>query len=481
MDSARNAIGYGAQSGQEPLSGQTGQGTANEPYDAGNLAGQSGAPASDPYATRTHDQTNTTGYGAGNDGADDSQYRTGDDGTKATTTETLAAGVTSGHLGGNIKYSHRVNPAASDSPADYQPLDTTSVGNTSNAADKGTDESRGPDEQVTSGNSSDHPRPINDNNHNAQDTFFANAGLSADKPAKPPKVASEVADKDPFASSSGDAASSIDTNEMSSRPPPTISDTTSGSDLNQGGSSSGTGLSQGGTSAPDKGYKTADTEPHPQSSEVLSSATPGAALESQYQSQTTGSGDENTRHDNPSTTGNLSGGGFDSQSQSQTLGSGYDNNNPTISTIHDNDPSTRGSDLNTTTATEDRSYDSSTPATRGSGLESLTTKGDHTNDSSTPAKGNAGYDNAIPTTTTTTTTAAAAADTDYPSPKTQPTESQGGLSGISHNTGSAPSAPDTGASYEAENASTGALPSHGEGGKMKLGDKIKEKLHMGKK
>ena len=32
-------MGFGAQSGQEPLSGQTGQGTADEPYDSGNLAG----------------------------------------------------------------------------------------------------------------------------------------------------------------------------------------------------------------------------------------------------------------------------------------------------------------------------------------------------------------------------------------------------------------------------------------------------------
>lgn len=39
MDSVRNAMGYGAQSGQEPLSGQTGQGTVDEPYDAGNISG----------------------------------------------------------------------------------------------------------------------------------------------------------------------------------------------------------------------------------------------------------------------------------------------------------------------------------------------------------------------------------------------------------------------------------------------------------
>ena len=40
MDSIKNAFGYGAQSGQEPISGQTGQGTADQPYDAGNMAGK---------------------------------------------------------------------------------------------------------------------------------------------------------------------------------------------------------------------------------------------------------------------------------------------------------------------------------------------------------------------------------------------------------------------------------------------------------
>ena len=39
MDSIKNAFGYGAQSGHEPLSGETGQGTASQPYDAGNVAG----------------------------------------------------------------------------------------------------------------------------------------------------------------------------------------------------------------------------------------------------------------------------------------------------------------------------------------------------------------------------------------------------------------------------------------------------------
>lgn len=301
-------------------------------------------------------------------------------------------------------HSGLVNPGATDSPADHRPLDTTSVGNTSNAADKGTDETRGPDEQVTSGDSSDHPRPTNDNNHNAQDTFFAKAGLSKDKPAEPPKVASEVADKDPFSSSGSAAASSNETNEASSQLPPTSSDTTSGG-----------GLEQVGSTAPDKNYKTADTEPHPQSSEVLSSATPGAALDSQPQSQTTGSGFGNTT--------TTSGGGYD---DSSTSGGGYD-----VSST------TRGSGLNSTTDT-----------------------------------GNSGYDS------TPATTTAAAADTDYPSPKTQPTESQGGLSGISHNTGSAPSAPHTGVPDAGESPSLEA--SQGEA-KKKMGDRIKEKLHIGKK
>lgn len=45
MESIRNAMGYGVQSGQEPLSGQTGQGTADEPYDSGNLAGTLSRPS----------------------------------------------------------------------------------------------------------------------------------------------------------------------------------------------------------------------------------------------------------------------------------------------------------------------------------------------------------------------------------------------------------------------------------------------------
>ncbi|KAL8730375.1 MAG: hypothetical protein Q9166_004140 [cf. Caloplaca sp. 2 TL-2023] len=379
MDTIRNAMGYGSQSGQEPLSGQTGQGTANDPYDAGNVAGQSGAPpfettSTNPtgttqYDTGTYTQTNTTSYGAGNDTAGASQHAADDSSGKTNTLETLAAGVTSGNSSG-----------AADAPADSQPLSSTSVGNTSGAADKGTDESRGADEQVTS----DQSRSISDTNANAQDTFFANAGISKDKPANPPKVASEVADKDPFSSG---AASSNTANETNNQPAaPSSSKTAS--------ETTGGGLDNVGSTAPDKNYKTADTESHPQSSEVLSSATPGAAL--------------------------------DSQPKSQTTSGAYDNN--TTGTGNDN----------------------TTSNTTGSG----------------------GYD---PTSSTTT---AAVADTDYPSPKTQPTESQGGLAGVSHNTGSAPSAPDTGVPEATENPGLGA--SQGEG-KKKIGDRIKEKLHIGKK
>ena len=43
MEAIKNAIGSGSsqvQSGQEPISGQTGRGTASEPYDAGNATGK---------------------------------------------------------------------------------------------------------------------------------------------------------------------------------------------------------------------------------------------------------------------------------------------------------------------------------------------------------------------------------------------------------------------------------------------------------
>ncbi|KAI4266103.1 MAG: hypothetical protein L6R38_008956 [Xanthoria sp. 2 TBL-2021] len=445
MDSVRNAMGYGAQSGQEPLSGQTGQGTVDDPYDSGNVAGQSGAPSSNATSTNpagttqfdtgadaqgntigygpgttqfdsgTDTKGNTSGFGAANDDTNTSQYPIGDNNTTTTASETLAAGVTGDSNG----------PA--DARADNQPLGTSTAGDTSRAAagdtsgaaHKGTDETRGADEQVTS----EQSRPTSDNNANAQDTFFANAGMSKDKPADPPKVASEVADKDPFASSGG-APSNDTANEPSGQfAAPSSSNTTSGA-------VGGTSLDKISSTAPDKNYKTVDTEPHPQSSEVLSSATPGAALDSQTRSQTSG---------------------YDNSTTAATGVSGYGNDSTpdTSASIHDN----------TTTTMKDRS---------GYGNEPTTTTT------------TSGYDN----TPNTTTTTAAAADTDYPSPKTQPTESAGGLAGVSHNTGSAPSAPDTGVSdsslQQAASQAADEGGSHGEG-KKKMSDKIKEKLHMGKK
>ncbi|KAL8912716.1 MAG: hypothetical protein Q9171_002349 [Xanthocarpia ochracea] len=398
-------MGYGAQSGQEPLSGQRGQGTASEPYDAGNVAGQSGAPAfeatstnpagTSQFDTGTDTKLNTTTFTSGDDSKDNSQYNAGD--TKTSTSETLAAGVT-GDSHGPV-----------DAPADSQPLATTSVGETAHAADKGTDETRGADEQVTSEKS----HATNDSNANAQDTFFANADISKDKAAEPPKIASEVADKDPFASSN-DAPPSNITEEPSNQPAaPSSSDTTSGI----AAGSAGSDIDNVASSAPDKNYKTADTEPHSQSSAVLSSATPGAALNSQPKSQTSDYND--TTEATPS-------GDYD----------------------------------NTTTA-------KTATATGGSGYGNDTTS-------------SSGYDNKTPSTTTTTT--AAAADTDYPSPKTQPTESAGGLAGVSHNTGSAPSAPHTGVPDFSLNPDSGlgAGENHGEG-KKKMSERIKEKLHMGKK
>ncbi|KAL9133419.1 MAG: hypothetical protein Q9175_005396, partial [Cornicularia normoerica] len=49
MDSMKSATGLSTdpsrKSGEEPLSGQKGQGTVNEPYDQGNAEGSEGAPA----------------------------------------------------------------------------------------------------------------------------------------------------------------------------------------------------------------------------------------------------------------------------------------------------------------------------------------------------------------------------------------------------------------------------------------------------
>lgn len=39
MDYIKSSLGYGSQSGQEPISGETGKGTPDQPYDAGNVAG----------------------------------------------------------------------------------------------------------------------------------------------------------------------------------------------------------------------------------------------------------------------------------------------------------------------------------------------------------------------------------------------------------------------------------------------------------
>lgn len=43
METIKSVLGYGSvesQSGEEPLSGQTGAGTAAEPYDGGNATGE---------------------------------------------------------------------------------------------------------------------------------------------------------------------------------------------------------------------------------------------------------------------------------------------------------------------------------------------------------------------------------------------------------------------------------------------------------
>ncbi|KAI4204549.1 MAG: hypothetical protein LQ350_001099 [Teloschistes chrysophthalmus] len=437
MNSFKSAMGYGAQSGQEPISGETGQGTASQPYDAGNIEGQSGAPAfgatsTNPTGTTQYDtgdtartsQTDTTGYG-----------NQGSSGLK--TTENLAAGVGSDDSTANT----------SGETSGESRFNDTNEG----AVSKGTDQGQGPDEEVTS-----RGGPSNDENTTAQDTFFSKAGISKDEKAAPPKVASEVADKDPFSSSSSGRGADTSTtrNETSSNMP--SAPTTSSNDNDLTSSSSG-GLGGVSSMAPEKGYKTADTEPHPQSSEVLSSATPGAAIGSSYgssepQSQTMGSsGTTGTGYDTTSTS-NITG--------SSGSGSGYDN---TYS-------STSGAGISTTGG-----YDPSTTTSTG-GTSSGAYNDTNPTSSSSTTTGGGGYTD--PPTTSTTTTTAAAADTDYPSPKTQPTESQGGLSGLSHNTGSAPSAPATGNQAALEDPALGA--SQGQE-KKKMGDRIKEKLHLGGK
>ncbi|KAL8908151.1 MAG: hypothetical protein Q9207_000974 [Kuettlingeria erythrocarpa] len=389
MDYIKSSLGYGAQSGQEPISGETGRGTPDQPYDAGNVAGQSGAPAAEATSTNptgaTQYDTGTAGEridpGAKNSGT--TQFDTGetpntnatDDNTRETgtlnMTENLAAGVTGG-----------------DSTAD-----TLSPDSTPGAASKGTDESRGADEQVRSSQTG----PVTDSQTNAQDTFFQKANLDKNKPAASPNVPDEITNKDPFGSSSGandtssETAANTERNIQPAAPP--ISSTT---DSTTSGASAGASQMSG-----EKNYRIADTEPHPQSSEVLSSATPGAAISSAYPTS-----------DQPSSE---------------------------LSAQPSKDVSIPpASDVTTTTSAADSS-----------------------------------------TTTAPSTTTRAAADTDYPSPKTQPSEAQGGLSGISHNTGNAPTAPNTG-SDAVEDPSLGA--SQGQGpNKKKMGDRIKEKLHIGKK
>lgn len=357
MESIKNALGYGTQSGQEPISGEIGKGTADQPYDAGNVAEQSGSSAAEVTSTNP---TGTTQYDTGETTKNSTVQDDTQDNTKTTTSETLAAGVTSG--------------GTTDSPSNTQ-----SAGSTSGSAAKGDDQSRGADEQV-----SNLQGPGSDGNTNAQDTFFNKAEIAQDKPAEPPKVPDPITNKDPFSSTSGATSSDDKPTESSNVPSSTTDDTTNSSSLEKVGSSAPEG----------KGYLTADTQPRSQSSEVLSSATPGAALDSPHKP----SGD-NTEATQPSSS-----------------------------------------------------------AISGDSSTATTTQPDNTTSTAPP-------------------TTAAALDTDYPSPKTQPSEAQGGLSGISHNTGNAPSAPETG-SDAVEDPALGA--SQGQG-KKKMSERIKEKLHLGKK
>ncbi|KAI4182976.1 MAG: hypothetical protein L6R41_005680 [Letrouitia leprolyta] len=330
MESIKNALGYGSQSGQEPISGEIGKGTADQPYDAGNVAGQSGSSAAEvtstnPTGTTQYDTAETTNNGT-------VQNETQD--TKTNTSETLAAGV-------------------------------------------------------TSGGTADLEGPGSDSNTNAQDAFFNKADITQDKPAEPPKIPDPITNKDPFTSTSGAASSNEKSTESNDTPSTNNNEPTNSSTLEKVGSS-----------APEKGYLTADTQPHSQSSEVLSSATPGAAIDGPHKP----GGDNNTSATQPPSSGD------------------------TTATNIDN--------TTTTSATDSGNTSTAPPATT-----------------------------------------AAALDTDYPSPRTQPSEAQGGLSGISHNTGNAPSAPETG-SDAVEDPALGASQGHG---KKKMSERIKEKLHLGKK
>ncbi|KAL8967343.1 MAG: hypothetical protein Q9197_005486 [Variospora fuerteventurae] len=394
MDYIKTSLGYGSQSGQEPISGELGKGTADQPYDAGNVAGQSGASAAESTSTNP---SGTSQYDTGTAPKDSgtSQFDTGEtaytDATnsdtrgnnKMNTSETLAAGVTSGDSLG-------------DAPADSQTRASTSA-----AEGKGTDEGRGPDEQVTSNQTG----PGSDTNTSAQDTFFQKADLSKDKPASSPKVPDEFTNKDPFSSSSGaDTSSETAANTAANTQPaaPTSSAAATATTSNPSQATSG-------SLDPEKGYRTADTEPHPESSEVLSSATPGAALPS--------------RHDQSTTTSSTQPADSSSVQQRET--------NP--STTQDEHSTAAAAQGTRTTGNDDPGL-SSAPST-------------------------------------------SAAETEFVSPKTQPSEAEGGLAGVSHNTGSAPSAPATG-SDALDDPALGA--SQGQG-KKKMSEKIKEKLHIGRK
>ncbi|KAI4092563.1 MAG: hypothetical protein LQ344_003409 [Seirophora lacunosa] len=348
MDYIKSSLGYGSQSGQEPIAGEVGKGTADQPYDAGNTAGQSGAPAAEATSTNP---TGTTQYDTGT-----AQKNSGT--TQFDTGETAYTNATNSDTRG----SNNMNTS-----------ETLAAG-------------------VTSGDSIDQTGPGSDTNTNAQDTFINKADVSLEKPAPSPKVPDEFGNKDPFSSSSGQDTSSetaANTSANTQPAPPTSSATDTSGSL-----------------APEKGYRTADTEPHPQSSEVLSSATPGAALPS--------------THEQPGTT----------STQPRDLSSVQQPEKPTT---HEDTPSTAAApDMRDITTSDD------------AGLTAPSTS---------------------------------AAETEFVSPKSQPSEAQGGLAGVSHNTGNAPAAPDTG-SDALDDPGLGA--SQGQG-KKKMSEKIKEKLHIGHK
>ncbi|KAL8987805.1 MAG: hypothetical protein Q9177_003025 [Variospora cf. flavescens] len=379
MDYIKSSLGYGSQSGQEPISGELGKGTADQPYDAGNVAAE--ATSTNPSGTSQYD-TGTAPKDSGTTQFDTDSDTGGN--TKMNTSETLAAGVTSG-----------------DSPGDA-PADSQTRASTSAAEGKGTDEGRGPDEQVTSNQTG----PGSDTNTSAQDTFFQKAHLDKDKPASSPKVPDEFTNKDPFSSSSGaDTSSETAANTAANTQPAAPTSSAAAATATTTNPSQATS----GSLAPEKGYRTADTEPHPESSEVLSSATPGAALPSPHDQSTT-----------------------------------------TSSTQPADSSSVQQRETNPSTIQDEHSTAAAAQGTRNTG-------NDDPGLSSNPST--------------------SAAETEFVSPKTQPSEAEGGLAGVSHNTGSAPSAPATG-SDALDDPALGA--SQGQG-KKKMSEKIKEKLHIGRK